>query len=168
MFQPAAAARAPQDAIPAVLAGMQWPVLALVNAQASETITPYLEMGVPNLRQYGVWEGDPASTPSWVPYLLPVSAQSSWLRPLLEQGWGKGFVSFLVSSAPGADVQKHFAKFLSVQLSSGNGVYFPFYDPRVMRDFLPTAAPGELAMFLGPVQEWLLEGDAPATRRAGS
>ena len=51
-----------------------------------------------------------------------------------------------------------------VQLAEGTQVYFRFYDPRVLREFLPTTTHAELLHFFGPVQEWLTEGSDPATQ----
>jgi hypothetical protein len=50
-----------------------------------------------------------------------------------------------------------------VQVQGGEEVYFRFYDPRVLREFLPTAIANEVTIFFGPVQEWLIESDRPDT-----
>jgi hypothetical protein len=83
------------------------------------------------------------------------------LKLLLEQGWGKGWASFFTSPAPFEEVRHHFRKFLMVQIEGGQEVYFRFYDPRVMRDFLPAASPSEIATFFGPVSAFLLEAQQP-------
>jgi len=40
-------------------------------------------------------------------------------------------------------------------------VYFRFYDPRVMRVFLPTCTPEDTTQFFGPIQNYLVEDESP-------
>ena len=42
-------------------------------------------------------------------------------------------------------------------------VYFRFYDPRVLRTFLPTCTPEETTEFFGPVRSYLVEAEEPET-----
>jgi uncharacterized protein DUF4123 len=44
-----------------------------------------------------------------------------------------------------------------------NPVYFRYYDPRVLRVFLPTCNTQELAAVFGPVKSFVLEDDDPNT-----
>ena len=45
----------------------------------------------------------------------------------------------------------------------GKRLLFRYYDPRVLRVFLPTCTPAELAGFFGPIRGYLLEAGAPET-----
>jgi len=47
-------------------------------------------------------------------------------------------------------------------------LFFRFYDPRVMRGYLPTCSPKQLAEFFGPVDFYIAEGEAPARAHAWS
>jgi hypothetical protein len=61
-------------------------------------------------------------------------------------------------------VREHFRKFLLVKIDGNEGdFYFRFYDPRVLRAFLPTCAPDEAAEFFGPVRLFIAE-DSEADR----
>ena len=40
-------------------------------------------------------------------------------------------------------------------------VLFRFYDPRVLRVFLPTCTPKEVLEFFGPIKRYVLEGEEP-------
>jgi hypothetical protein len=45
----------------------------------------------------------------------------------------------------------------------GRKLMFRYYDPRVLRAYLPTCLPGELRMMFGPVNVYLVPGDDPET-----
>jgi hypothetical protein len=48
-----------------------------------------------------------------------------------------------------------------VKLPDGKQVYFRFYDPRVLRVYLPTCTVEEMRTFFGPIKCFLTEGDKP-------
>jgi hypothetical protein len=96
------------------------------------------------------------------PHLVGLPAGSPFLPALVEQGWGKSWAVFLTSAAPAADVRKHLRRFLLVRTEAGKEMYFRFYDPRVLRVYLPTCTPEELAQFYGPITRYLLEDGDPA------
>jgi hypothetical protein len=103
------------------------------------------------------------------PYLVRLPADCPQLEPLVLDGWGDSWGVFLTCREPAEEVRAHLRKFLMVELE-GQGpdggpaeAYFRFYDPRVMRAFLPTCNEAETAEFFGPVRAWLLEGRKPDT-----
>jgi hypothetical protein len=46
-----------------------------------------------------------------------------------------------------------------VRSQSGQRMIFRYYDPRVLRVYLPTCWPAELETFFGPVSAYLAEGE---------
>ena len=96
---------------------------------------------------------------AFAPYLVILPKNSDFLETLVKEGWGKSWGVYLTSDRPFAEVRKHLRHFLMVDLA-GEQVYFRFYDPRVLRVFLPTCTPKEAIDFLGPIQRYLLEGDS--------
>lgn len=66
---------------------------------------------------------------------------------------------FLTSDKPLKDLRTHFRQFLMIKLPSGKQVYFRFYDPTVLRLFLPTCLPKEIDEFFGPVKQFLMESE---------
>lgn len=62
-----------------------------------------------------------------------------------------------------APVRRHLREFLRVLDPDGNPVFFRYYDPRVMRVFLPTCMPEELDVMFGPADAYLIPGEAPST-----
>lgn len=89
----------------------------------------------------------------WMVELNPGSAFAEWL---LEKGWGDSWGVFLVTTAKRKALRKHLRQFLMVE-HDGKSVYFRYYDPRVLRVFLPTCEPKELDLFFGPIDAFYLE-----------
>jgi hypothetical protein len=50
---------------------------------------------------------------------------------------------------------------LTVSGAEGRKLYFRFYDPRVLRVYLPTCTTDERSTFFGPVTCFLMEGEEP-------
>jgi hypothetical protein len=88
---------------------------------------------------------------------LPV--ESTLLTRLVHEGWGKSWGLYLTSDRQFDDVRKHFRHFLIVSTEDRRELYFRFYDPRVLRTFLPTCTPDETDVFFGSVSRFLLEGE---------
>jgi hypothetical protein len=99
----------------------------------------------------------------WAPYLVELAKDTTLLPILLERGWGNGWASYFLSRATFEELRHHFRKFLLVKLDDGREAYFRFYDPRVLRDFLPTSNAAELREFFGPVDSWIIESKDPHT-----
>jgi pSer/pThr/pTyr-binding forkhead associated (FHA) protein len=106
------------------------------------------------------------------PYLVRLPSGSPFLETLIEKGWGKSWGVYLTSLAPFAELRKHLRKFLTVQKETGGTLYFRYYDPRVLRIFLPTCNEEEWSQFFGPIARYLMEQDQPSRllyfRREGS
>ncbi|MBX3635767.1 MAG: DUF4123 domain-containing protein [Rubrivivax sp.] len=75
---------------------------------------------------------------------------------LLEEGWGQAWGVFARIADPTA-LRPHLRRLLKVQDEDGRRLLFRFYDPRVLRSYLPTCRPDELQQVFGPVAEWLAE-----------
>lgn len=98
------------------------------------------------------------------PYLVALPADSVFLSQLVHEGWGMSWGVYLTCEKPFEEVRKHLRHFLTVELEGEKKkVLFRFYDPRVLRVFLPTCTLGELAEFFGPVQGFVVEHAAPKT-----
>jgi len=93
------------------------------------------------------------------PYLVSLPKDSPFLEMLVRDGWGKSWGVFLTSPAPFAELRRHLRKFLEAKLPSGKVVLFRFYDPRVLRVFLPTCTDEDYVKFLGPTANFVSEGD---------
>ena len=139
------------------------PLFCVVDAAADPTILQRLQSH-PEQTLQSLYEGASAQNLApWAPYLVSLPSQSPLLHTLLGEGWGKAWASFCTTHVPFSELRRHLRRFLMVQLEDGPEVYFRFYDPRVLREFLPTVTHAELLHFFGPVQEWLFEATNPGT-----
>ena len=93
------------------------------------------------------------------PYLVALSPKSPFLETLVREGWGKSWGVYLTSQVPFAEVRKHLRRFLTVKTEEGKELLFRYYDPRVLRVFLPTCTPEELSTIFGPVASFLMEAE---------
>lgn len=97
------------------------------------------------------------------PYLVKLDKQKAFTSWLIEKGWGDSWGIFLQTSASFRDLRKHLRKFLMVYDSNAKPMYFRYYDPRVLRIYLPTCNPDELATIFGPIKCFMLEDKNPET-----
>lgn len=97
------------------------------------------------------------------PYLVRLEEKSTLCEWILEQGWGNHWGMFVMAAADLPTLRRHFRTLMIVHDSEGKPMYFRFYDPRVLRTYLPTCNAAELAEFFGPVNSFVIEGDEPAT-----
>jgi hypothetical protein len=95
------------------------------------------------------------------PYLVRLEPGSEFTLWVLEQGWGNHWGIFALSAADLRELRRHFRRFLTVYDPSGKPLLFRYYDPRVLRTYLPTCNPEELSTLFGPVSCYLLEGEKP-------
>jgi pSer/pThr/pTyr-binding forkhead associated (FHA) protein len=95
------------------------------------------------------------------PYLVRLKKDSLLLEKLVCEGWGQSWGVYLTCASEFQQVRRHFRYFLEVKLPNGKQVYFRFYDPRVLRIFLPTCTPEDTTQFFGPVQNYLVEDENP-------
>jgi hypothetical protein len=105
-----------------------------------------------------LYRGDAATTMAEVaPYLVELNPESRFTPWLLEHAWGNSWGVFLNTPVKMEILQRHFRRFLMVRLPDGRSVYFRFYDPRVLRPYLPTCVPTELETLFGPVDRFVIE-----------
>ena len=82
------------------------------------------------------------------PYLVQVDEEL--LDWIVENLWDDPWGIFAVADAELAELRKHFRRFLMVEDPDGEKIYFRFYDPRVLLQFLLTFDDEETTRFFGP------------------
>jgi len=95
------------------------------------------------------------------PYVVELEPDSQFTQWVIDGGWGNHWGIF--ASAP-EDLRKmrgHFRSLVKVMDEAGTPMYFRFYDPRVMRTFLPTCNAEELSELFGPSTSYRLEAEDP-------
>lgn len=106
----------------------------------------------------GELEPDVAQT---APYLAVVQPETPFTDWVLGEGWGKHWGIFAVSNTNFRTLRQHFRSFLMVYTPDDKPVYFRYYDPRVLRTYLPTCHAKELQTVFGPILRYLAEDKDP-------
>lgn len=95
------------------------------------------------------------------PYLIRLEPGSEFTAWVLTEGWGQHWGVFAVTPVDLRAIRMHLRRFLKVHDAEGKPLYFRYYDPRVLRAYLPTCNAAELAEFFGPVARFVMEGEQP-------
>jgi hypothetical protein len=91
------------------------------------------------------------------PHLAHLGIEDEFTSYLLDQGWGRSWGIYVTSRADFAGVRRHLRTILRVRDEGGRKFLFRFYDPRVLRVFLPTCDQGQLKQVFGPLLRFDLE-----------
>lgn len=134
------------------------PLYAVLDAARNPKIIALLSYARHEFRS--LYEGDAAvDLALQAPYIVRLPQESPLLEKLARQAWGKSLGVYLTSRLPLEDVRRHLRHFLMVEIEGGKPVYFRFYDPRVLRVYLPTCTDQERRQFFGPLGNYLMEGE---------
>jgi hypothetical protein len=97
------------------------------------------------------------------PWLIQVSPRDSITESLLEQGWGHAWGIFLQSDDSMASLRRHLRRLLRVKDQNGRHYLFRYYDPRVLRVYLPASRADELdGVFGSSIIRFRMEAEDPA------
>jgi uncharacterized protein DUF4123 len=133
---------------------------AVLDAARDERIYPALITA--DCEWACLYRGDAAARMAEVaPYLVELHPLANFTAWLIETAWGNSWGVFLNTPLPLERVQAHLRRFLMARMPDDKVVYFRFYDPRVLRVYLPTCTPEESAAFFGPITRYVVEGDEP-------
>jgi hypothetical protein len=106
----------------------------------------------------GELEPDLAEVAPYLVKLRPKSPLTDWI---LAEGWGNHWGIFAVTPVGLEALRRHFRKFLRVRDHADEILYFRYYDPRVLRVYLPTCRRNEIKIVYGPVQQYIAEDARP-------
>jgi hypothetical protein len=130
---------------------------ALLDAARDQRI--YGELRLSKLEHICLYAGKlPDTLLRAAPYLVELAPTYSFTRPLLDMGWGRSWGVFLRVPDP-RNLRHHLRSLLRVQDETGRTLVFRYYDPRVLRVYLPTCTPAELAAVFGPIGAFLAESE---------
>ena len=96
------------------------------------------------------------------PYLVQLDPEDK-LTTYLAENMGRNLGIFLRCDLGLKDVRKHLRSFLTVKDTRGQKMLFRYYDPRIMRVYLPTCNSTELQTIFGPIKAYWTESDRPGT-----
>jgi hypothetical protein len=90
------------------------------------------------------------------PHLVELFPTNRLTATWLDEGWGQAWGVFMKIDDP-SNLRHHLRKFLRVQDEDGRRLLFRWYDPRVLRLYLPTCTDAELQTVFGPTGSLLAE-----------
>ncbi len=154
---PPAAPLAPAKAAAlAHLRTMPGPLYAILDAACEPSVPGRLDRA--GLEYESLYEGGRGDELApFGPWLVQLPAGAAFLDELVRDGWGASWTVYLTCDLALPELRKHLRKFLIVKLADGRQVYFRYYDPRVLRTYLPTCTAAEVAEFVGPVRRYACE-----------
>ena len=97
------------------------------------------------------------------PYLVQLEPDDKYTQRLIEQSWGNSWGVFLKCDIRMERLRKHLRTFLKVRDHRNRSLVFRYYDPRVLRVYLPTCVASELATVYGPIDRFWIESESPDT-----
>jgi len=129
----------------------------LDGASVPDLPTKLYEMRPPHFCLFtGDLEPDMEHAAPYLVRLLPRTPLNEWL---LQECWGNHWGIFVHSRGSLIEMRKHFRALVNVYDETGNPMIFRFYDPRVLRRYLPTCKPDELKVFFGDVESFFAESE---------
>jgi hypothetical protein len=136
-------------------------VYALIDAARDPSIYPMVRAC--GVRHECLYAGAiPRELAEVAPYLVRLWRDHPFTEELLDEGWGKSWGVFATASCDVETLRSHLRRFLRVKREDGSTMVFRYYDPRVLRLYLPTCTGAELETFFGPLSRFVLEDAAPS------
>jgi len=86
------------------------------------------------------------------PYLVILKHQDELMNWIIQNGFGHSWGIFLTSKFSFNEVTQHLKQLVLATVQNEEKVFFfRFYDPRVIRVYIPTCNNDELQLFFGPI-----------------
>ena len=95
------------------------------------------------------------------PHLLRIGRGHAYTEQLFQMGWRSAWGFLFASAADPKVLRRHLRRFLRVRTEAGRILAFRYYDPRVLRVYLPTCTPEEVRALFGPIDAIVVEARAP-------
>ena len=93
------------------------------------------------------------------PYLICVDYDSPKVQRLVADAWHNEWALFLKCGLGLTDLRRHLRELLLVRHPNGSPMLFRYYDPRVLKRYLPTCTSDELRAVFGGIECFWFEGD---------
>lgn len=137
------------------------PLYALLDSARDERVISLLQLA--DEESQSLYEGTQGQMMvRQAPYLVRLTDSSHFLGMVLQEGWGKSWGIFLSSSLSFVECRRQLRRYLLVQDDTGRELYFRFYDPRVLRRFLPVCTPEQLVAFFEGIKSFFTETEWPS------
>ena len=94
------------------------------------------------------------------PHLVQLIHDDRSTRELLQKAWGNSWGIFLRCPTTMQSLRRHLRGFLRVTDWTGKMLLFRYYDPRVLRVYLPTCTAQEASTVFGPITHFWAETES--------
>jgi hypothetical protein len=131
--------------------------ILLDAARMKESVTKAKQLNPVNQSLYKEKNERPLASVS--PYLFTHLRSSTFESWFFENGWGNSWGLFINANCSFDRLHYHLRKFLMVRTEDKEQIYFRFYDPRVLRIFLPTCDKYQIVEFFGPIKTFIMESE---------
>ncbi len=136
-------------------------VYAVIDAARGQHLYP--EIVNSSTESMCIFRGKLAEELAWVaPYVVHLEYDHAFTTWLIENSWGQSQCIFIRTPASLKELCRHLRTFITVYDEEGKSYFFRFYDPRVLRVYLPTCNSDELKAVFGPIECFILEEKDPA------
>jgi hypothetical protein len=130
------------------------PCYAVTDAARDDAILKFIEENSDAV--HCLYRGDAKiRLANYAPYLFRVDPGDSAVRRFLSNGWGQSWYILLTSPSPINAILTQLRKTLIVHSEAGKALYFRFYDPRVLRSYLPLCSQDDITKLMGKQIETL-------------
>jgi len=158
------------DAAIAFLRRLPAPAYALLDAARDPGVLAWIHAS--RAGAASLFPGEPGiRMAKGAPYLAEISRDDATLESIVRRAWGKSWGVFLASRRSLDELVTALQRLLVVRDPGGTPMLFRFYDPRVLRTFLPIATPHQADTLCAGVEAFVFEGPRRGTfvcvRRAG-
>jgi hypothetical protein len=134
---------------------------AILDAARDKRIYPGLRQLAATEEILSLYQGPTANElASVAPYLVCLGTSDTVFDWIWQQGWGESWGIFLWSLVSPATLRDHFRRLTIVKAEDGPRLLFRFYDPRVLRTFLPVCDTEQVRELFGPILQFCYESEA--------
>lgn len=147
---------------------VEGPLFAVVDSSRDDRILILVRESVE--RYQSLYEGVEGEALGHVaPYLVEMPRGSGLLQRLVREGWENRWMSFIEANLSFKEVRRHLRRFLMVaDADTRKKMYFRFYDPVVLRSFVPTTTVKQRAEFYGEIKAFYVEDETGTVARFGA
>jgi len=135
-------------------------VYAILDGARNRKIQPLLKSS--GLRHYCLFDGElDYSLTLAAPYMMRLEEDADFTRELIQQAWGNSWGIFAIAphNISLIRVRMNCKDIVFVENEQGKRMLFRYYDPRVMRVYLPTCLPDELKQVFGKLTAYAVENE---------
>ena len=143
-------------------------LFAIVDAARDDRILILVRESVE--RYQSLYEGtDGEALEHVAPHLVELPKGSGLLRRLVREGWENRWASFMETNLSFKELRRHLRRFLMVaDADTRKKMYFRFYDPGVLRTFVPASTVKQRSEFFGEINAFYVENESGDVARFGA